>query len=143
MAVKYAKEDEIEMLYQQQEMLDMVVKELEGDLSLEQYIEDGLNFEQAHEHMMSNDFEQAIVLFKQVVANDNKLSPALGNLRICYLMMEDFVQSRQYLNQALIVDPRYTLAEQILDRLGAIEQGKESLPKQIFSMYHGQIDRVE
>jgi len=143
LAVKYAKEDEIEVLYQQQEIVDMVVKTLEGDVSLEQYIEDGLNFEQAHEYMMDHNFEQAITLFKQVVASDNKLSPALGNLGICYLMIKDFAQSRQCLTQALVVDPRYTLAQNTLDRLDAIEQGKESLPKQLFSMYHGQIDRVE
>ena len=45
MAIKYAKENELEILYQQQEMLDTVEKSLPDDLTLEQYIEDGLTFE--------------------------------------------------------------------------------------------------
>jgi tetratricopeptide (TPR) repeat protein len=142
LAVKYAKDDEVELLYQQQEMLDMVEKEMPAELSLEQYIEDGIDFEQAHEYMMSNNFEQAIPLFEKVFARDNKSSPALGNLGICYLMMENFVQSRQCLNHALAVDPSYTLAQQTLTQLDNIEQGKESLPKHLFSVNHGQIDRL-
>ena len=142
LAVKYAKEDELEMVYQQQEMLDMVEKTIPAELSLEQYIEDGLNFEQAHEYMISNNFAQAIPLFEQVYASDNKSSPALGNLGICYLMQKDFAQSRHYLEQALAVDPSYELAKHALAQLDAVEQGKESLPAQIYSVQHGQIERV-
>lgn len=143
LAVKYAKNDEVELLYQQQKMLDMVEKEMPAELSLAQYIKDGLNFEQAHEYMKSNNFEGAIPLFEQVLARDNKSSPALGNLGICYLMMENFAQSRQCLNQALAVDPSYTLAQHTLAQLDDIEQGKESLPEYLFSVGHGQIDRLE
>lgn len=141
LAVRYATEDEKELVSQQQDMLDMVEKEIPSELSLAQYVENGILFDQAFELMVDNEFEQAIELFEIVSEVDLAHSPALGNLGICHLLCENFAKSRDYLNKALRVDPSYGLAKGALLQLAKIESGELEMPKNILPLYHGQIER--
>ncbi|MGL1958316.1 MAG: tetratricopeptide repeat protein [Colwellia sp.] len=141
LAVKYANDDETDLVYQQQEMLDLVSQQIPEHLTLEKYIEDGLTFDLAYEKMLSDETEQAIILFEQVLANDPHLSPVLGNLGICYMQLNNLNQSRIYLEKALNVDPNYVPAQRTLTLLEKIELGEEAIPEHILSTYHGQIER--
>ena len=141
LAVRYATDEEKDLVSQQQELLNMVEKEIPSELSLAQYVENGILFEQAFELMLDKEFEQAIELFEIVSEVDLAHSPALGNLGICHLMCENFTQSRDYLNRALAVDPSYELAKSTLLQLTQVENGEMDMPQNIYPIYHGQIER--
>ena len=110
-AIELADDDEFELLHQHKSMLDMVIKEIPNGLSLDEYIENGLLFDDAHDEMVAGNIDQAIELFEQVLSADEYLSPALGNLGICYLVNNQLAESRDYLVRAIEVDPDYTPAK--------------------------------
>ena len=141
-AIELADDDEFELLHQHKSMLDMVIKEIPNGLSLDEYIENGLLFDDAHDEMVAGNIDQAIELFEQVLSADEYLSPALGNLGICYLVNHQLAESRDYLVRALEVDPDYTPAKLTLAKLESIERGEEEVPKKIFSTIFGQHQRI-
>ena len=141
LAVEYVSDEERELVDQQQSLLDHSQKIVPEGLSLTQYVEGGLLFDRAHQHMLDNEPDIAIALFKQVVRIDKTLSSALGNLGTCYLVKGDFKTSRKYLERAINLDPNYLIAQTTLELLEKVENGEVSRPDKIASIDYGPKNR--
>ncbi|HEA14844.1 MAG TPA: tetratricopeptide repeat protein [Pseudoalteromonas prydzensis] len=134
-ALKHASPEDTDVITASKEIVELVEKGLPTGFTIEQYLEDSERFDKGFELLQTEQYEKAIPLFKVIASNQPKHVQAKGNLGICYLMLQDYTQARDYFEQALALDPDYEPAKKNLAVLNNIETGLLSKPLSMQSTY--------
>jgi len=91
---------------------DFESKLLKNDgITLNQYLEGMLLFEKAHKDMIENKWDLAKKGFNNVLTITPNHIQSLGNLGLCYGMLNDNKKALEFLNKALELEPNYEFAK--------------------------------
>jgi len=91
---------------------DFEAKILQNEgISLNQYLEGMFLFEKAHKDMIEGKWNLAKKGFNNVLSISPKHIQSLGNLGLCYGMLNNKKKALEYLNKALLLDENYEFAK--------------------------------
>ena len=68
----------------------------------------------------AGDYDDALRLFRQALAEEPHSAPALAGAGECYFQTGDYAQAQRYLERALLADPHLTIAAETLETTRAV-----------------------
>lgn len=131
--VKLGSVDRTEVLICKDLLLDIekILWQSEG-VSLEQFLEYSLLYEEAFSHMGAGEMKEAISSFHKVLAVCPSNHQSHGNLALCYAMLGQRDKALGHINKSLEIDPSYEVATSNRPAIENMKQGEPlNIPSQI------------
>ena len=105
--------------------LGQLIQKASGQ-TLDEYIQTKTIFEEAYESLKTERFEEAISLFKQVLALNPKHVQSYGNIGLAHSALGEQKTALEYLDKALLLDPTYEPAQINRENVLRLKEGEKS-----------------
>ncbi len=104
------------------------------DITFEQYMEVEKRFTQALSLSEQEKWQEAELLFRQLVEVGSRIPSYWGNLGVCLLMQSRYDEAEEALKRALAIDPDYPIARDNLKKLPAVRRSKQPVGHRMITL---------